>query len=110
MAGPDWFLRCKSVPNLAKNALPFNSEQLRVRVVTVRDFLCRCLGEHNARIGRRPGPTIGGGHLPCYRIFPAWPDCPTERPVANVDDCALDERLKSTRSGAIYKVDPGGEP
>ena len=23
LAGPDWFLRCKSVPNLAKNALPF---------------------------------------------------------------------------------------
>ena len=29
LAGSDWFLRCKSVPNLAKNALPFNFEQLR---------------------------------------------------------------------------------
>ena len=30
LAGPDWFLRCKSVPTLAKNALPFNFEQLRL--------------------------------------------------------------------------------
>ena len=32
LAGSDWFLRCKSVPNLAKNPLPFNAEQLRVKL------------------------------------------------------------------------------
>ena len=77
IAGPDWFLRCKSVPNLAKNALPFDSEQLP-RQATVQsrgDALTLALSHGDISI------VIKSARHCCRRGYPALRLLPAPAPV-----------------------------